>query len=701
MNPRALILGFLVLSLPALASVSSFGPETALTPPSVVHSTTLQSYPAVAANGDGFLAAWFDSRDQQGIYATRIDVTGHVVDQPSFLVAKEQGPLAATGIGRDTLLAVAVCGGLDVFRIDESRAITASAHVQTENICWTSVSIATNGSTVVVTYAGRVSVFDASLTPKQNATIDSAATFSAVASNGSDFIVASGSQSPAAVATHLDANGAILSAHPFTFPNNVNSIVIASNGTDYLILGGGVILGAQRVDANGLPMNASKMVHIAAAPRAVIVPALAWSGREYLAIYFDAPFISSSQLGALVRLDSDATALGEQSLGDSRDASIAVHDGRAAVVSNGVRLTAQISSTDNPTALTIANALSTATPTQFTPKLVDANGTLTYFWRERGDSAQVLKAKIAGGSEVTLANPMASDYSAGFDGARYVVVWQSANAIQIQRFAPDLTPLDPSPVAFSPVNPIARPVAAIANGRALVSWLEATNTGEVKAIAIDTTTATMTIPQPVTLSAFPFSNDMVAVAWNGSDFAVVWAHELGPILDGLFSQPTEVLARHVSRDGAIISDTIQLARLDSYVGWLGAAGNYAAWSTRGLVYGKLIRAEGSALPIGPITSTGGLNVSTYRDGYVVAWPAPGSQFSTYSPALGIVDADGTPQTMYATEEMPHSFLSDDVDFKSGVLIYMRTANEPQYGGVSRLFTRTFAPVPPRRRAAAR
>jgi len=701
MTPRALLLGVLLLSLPALGAVSSFGPEVPLSPASIVPSNTIQTNVAIATNGDGFLAAWFDGRDQQGTYATRIDVDGHVLDQPSFLVAPEQGAVGEAGIGRDTIVAISQCGAIDLFRVDENRNVSAPTRVTTQtSVCWGSVSVATNGETIVAAFGGNIAVLDAGLKLTKQFTIDPLASYGAVASNGRDYVVVSASQSPVANSTHLDANGAIVSTQQIFYPNNINSLAIASNGNDYLTLTGGPILGAQRLDANGGATEGGKMVHVASSPRPVTTPKIAWDGNEYIATYVQAPFISSSQLAAVVRVNANADVLNEQSLGGAREANVAFRSGRAAVVSLQSSATLQMFAPDNLTALTLPVKISTATPHQSTPKIVDANGTLAYFWIERGNIFQ-LKAKIGGGDEKVLADSVLGNFSVGFDGTRYVVVWSNAVAIFVQRFERDLTPFDPNPVGIAPSTPFASPVAAIADGRALIAWPQAEESlYAIKAMVVDTTTATMTFPQPVTLSSPPLSNGNPAVAWNGHEFSVVWPHDLSVPFNGLFNPPDEILAGHVSRDGAILDDTFVVARPGTSVTWLGAAGDYVAWITGSMAFGKLIRPAGDAQPLGPSVANAGLNVATYRGGYVVAWPAPGSTASTYSPALRLVDANGTPLTMYALSEVPHSFLVNDVDFESGVIVYMRTGIEAQYGGMSRLFARTFDPVPPKRRGAS-
>jgi hypothetical protein len=704
---KLLMLGSLVLSLSSFAAVLSFGPEVPLsqTGPQIISSATSASSPAIATNGDGFLAAWSDSRDQQGFYATRVDADGHIIDQPSFFVSAGQGPTASTGIGRDTLLAVAPCYAIDLFRIDENRNVVASAHIPTPIHCWDNVSIATNGNTVVVVYTQQGSgvgdpvtsnfgergaaVLDASLNVKYEFPINASESLAAaaVASNGTGFAMVTAGPSPAATVTQLDASGTIMSSHSFVLPNNVNSLAIASNGDEYLALAGGPVLAAQRINAEGSPIDAANVVHVAVL-RPVSGPRLTWDGAEYIATYEPAP-LSSPALSAAVRLDAGAQVLGEQSLGGDSRADVAIRDGRAAVLTTGVSVNAQILSTANLAALTPPTAVSTSAAAQSTPKLVDANGTLTYFWREGGS----LKAKIESGNEVKLVDSVGGEYSAGFDGTNYVVVWQTANEIHAQRFAPNLAPLDPAPLSFNPSSAVRETVAAVADGRALVAWAEGTPL-VIKATAIDTTKTTMAIPPPVLVSSL--NTQHPAVAWNGTDFAIVCANQLDFIGD--FLPFSEVVARHITRDGAIASDIINIATNLGHVASIGVAGDFAAWTLETydpLVFGKRIRAAGNAVVIGPNTATGGINVATYRDGYVVAWPAEGSTSTTYTPALRLVDADGAPGAMYATGEVPHGVLTDDVAFASGVMVYLRATVEPQYGGVSRLFVRTFAPQPHR------
>ena len=701
MPQRALLLVSLFLSFSAVAAVSSFGPEQPVSPPTIVQLKTLQSNVAIATNGDGFLAAWFDSREQRGIYATRIDAEAHLIDKSSFLLAPEYGAVAATGDGRDTLVAIHSCGGIDLFRVDENRNISAPSHVTTENICYENVSLATNGDTTVFAYGGHVAVFDRSLQLTKHFAIDATARYAAVATNGSDYVVISGAQSPNVTSAHLDASGAIVSTQPLTFPNNINSLALASNGNEYLALAGGVVLTAQRLNANGGAIDNVKSVPVASSPRPVIMPKLVWDGSEYVATYVQAPALSSSQAAAVLRLTSTADLLGEKPVGGSTEAAIAFRNGVVAVLSLQPYARVQTFSAVDLTALAGPAGISTSAPPQRTPKLVEVDGTLTTFWVEFGGDLRQLKAKSGDGEIKTLIDSIGGEYSVGFDGVRYVVVWSNAASIMVQRFERDLTPFDPGPVGLAPIA-LMPPAAAIASGRALIAWPQLEGgLFVIKAMALDTTTATMTFPQPVTLSSPPLGNGLPAVSWNGNAFVVVWPHQLEGFPAGDLLPPDELLARHVSRDGVVLDDAFTVARLNAHVTWLAAAGDYAAWSTGSMIFGKLIRAEGNATPIGPSAAGGGLNVATYRGGYVVEWQAPGSSFNTYSPALRLVGANGTPQTMYALSEMAHASFSDDVDFDAGVIAYMRTANEPQYGGVARVFTRTFEPVPPKTRATAR
>jgi hypothetical protein len=693
----------LFLSRSALAAVSSFGPEVPLTREATPTLSTRSKFASgVATNGDGFLVAWSEMRDRAGIYATRLDAAGHAIDQPSFFVMSALGTITLAGAGRDTLIAVSSCETIDLTRVREDGSISPTTHINiaTPN-CGERASVATNGRTVIVVFGGVVTVLDESLRFVRQFNVQVVAT-GAVATNDGDYVVITSQQDTTAKLTHLDADGAVVSTATVTFPNRVNAFALAWNGAEYLALAAGPTLDAVRIDASGNPVAAARVVAISRLNPGR--PQIAWDGNSYIAAYAPAPLISEGQFTFLLRLDRDANTLAERLSWSSGDTPIAVrHDvGIFASTADGGH--ASPFSVDTLAAVATPQLFSFAAAKQSMPRAVDTAGVLTAFWREQDANGQTLKAKMVGGSEKTLLTGMSGDYIAGFDGARYVVVWQRfSNTIDVQRFNADLTPFDASPITFDPLAPIGRPGAAIADGRVLIAWPQFDDVSTIKQVVIDTTAAMLTFPQPMTISTPPHANHNPAVAWDGHQFAVVWAHQTSDVLQDPVAPPLdEVLARHVSRDGALLDEAFVVARPDASINAVVAASDFACWPIGKILFGKAIREAGAAMPIGPIDALGRINMSPERGGgVVIAWPAPGSTDALYSPALRLVDANGVPGTMYAASEVPRATSDDDVAFADGTIIYMRTGTEPQYGGMSRLFARTFDPAPPRRRGTAR
>lgn len=714
--PVLLVLLILLLLPLSGSAASSFGPEVAVTPPVPTLSSTFQLSPAAAPNGDGFLAAWWDARAYPGIYAGRLEANGNVVDQRDLFVTPKQGAIAMTALGRDTLLAVATCGAIDVFRIDESNAITDSTTFGTNSqLCFGDLSMATNGETIVLAYAGDVSVLDPDLNLVSQASIDAAAVYGAVATDGRDYVVVTAAVTPLAKTTHLDHRGAVIEANGIVFPNRVESLSIASTGTDYLAVAGGPVLGAVHLAAGGAQVGVEKSVQIATPIRGASRPRIAWGGSAYVITYNQQPQLSSSQVSSVLRVDADAQPLTTRVLGAVSSTALAVRPGRALVTSTVVGATAQAFDADTLAPLGDAKRISYTTADQFLPKLLDAGGTLIAFWVERTFDGQSLKAKplTDGATETTLTGGASSRYSAVFDGTNIILVFEGlAGTVTIRRFRPDLTPIDEAGLTFGSTSSVFQSVAAAGDGRLLIAWVEAgTNVFEVRTRMYDTTGPSLVHLNTSTVSLPPHSSEWPAVAWNGTDFVVMWAHatEEPSIISLAPPPPDELLARRIARDGTLIDAApVLVANPKSDVSWTALASNggrfYGAWTQRDPANGRPVVA-GKVLDSNDDPDILGGNidiaesVAPFGDGFVVAWGAPNADFSAYSPTLRLIDAAGSPGPTFALPLMPKISTVSYVTFASGTLAYVRAGTAPELGGALRLFTRTFSPAG-RRRASA-
>jgi len=716
--PRApVVIVLLLLSLSGSAA-SSFGPEVAVTPPTALPSSAVQMYAAAAANGDGFLVAWWENRAQSGVYTARLSAEGTLMDQRDLFVSPTQGTTAMTPLGRDTLLAILNCGTLEIDRISEANTIVDSAKVATStSVCFSDFSLVTNGETVVVAYGGNVSVFDLDLNLTAQQPIDASAIYGAAATDGRDYVLVSARPSSSlATATRLDHRGSVVESHDVAFPNRIEYLDIESNGTDYLAIAGGPVLGAARLAATGAQLGAPVSVQITSPSRGATDPHIAWGGTAYVVTYREQPQISTTPLASILRVDPDGQVLTNRQVGSFATTNVAVRPGRALLLTTVSFVQAQALNADTLTPVADAKNVSYSTAEQFTPKLVDANGTLVAFWRERRFDAQYLKAKVLadGASEQTLITGVFSDYSVGFDGTNFIVVFMGgANFISAQRFRMDLTPAGVVNAIVGSANSISTPAATAADGRLLVTWAEAD--GGVYAIkerVFDTTGDSFLVLNTATLSAPPFDSGRPSTAWNGTDFLVMWTHATaGPPVILAPPPPADVFVQRVARDGTVIDAApVLVASPNRIVSWTALASNggnfYAVWtqvdpsSGRLAVFGKLIEST-LAMDPGNGTFLGNdidirANVAPFGSGYVVSWSTPNADATAYAPTLRLIDGAGHAGAAYALPFMPRVSSPPDVVFADGTMAYVRIGTEHELGGALRVFTRTFGPGGKRR-----
>jgi hypothetical protein len=717
---KRFLLVSLLVTCSGFAATSAFGPETALTPPSLTEPPSVQISVSVATNGDGFLAAWYDYRDQNGVYATRIDANGRVIDQPSFFISAEPGVLTLLGAGRDTILASATCGGLDLMRIGEDKRISAPTHIDTSHSgCIYYPSLATNGETILLVYAGTGVLLDLNLRVIKAFNFDPSASMATVASNGHDYVAVTAPRSTFARSTHIDRNGAIVSAQDIVFPRVVESLAIASSGNDFLAIAGGEVLGVQRLNVDGFPIDAGRAIEPESPPRGVMRPSIVWSGTDYITSYMRQT--ASLPEVMVLRLTPAADLAAQRTVSSSYDpgTNIAIRAGSAIVVWAAPRATAEIVSPQTLAPIGSPHPLSFSATTQFTPKLVNVGSSLAAVWLERTFEQASLKAMIVGApaSEKTLISGLLPrDYSVAFDGTNLVVLWQAdiTNAITLQRFHANLTPLDFQPFVITGTEPLGRATFAAGIGKVLIAWPAWDGSQIAMKAALLNTTAQLTAPLQMTISAAPFNNHDAAVAWNGKDFMVVWAHATGtpPSYELDPTPPDDVVARRVSATGTLLGIVPKIVAVpNKTLGTTSIASNggdfFATWVQRNVPSRPLIAGAfvGAALTM-PATSGTAIGevddgvpaLAPFGGGYVVAWPAVGSAINFYTPSVRVISSNGTPGTTFTLPEVPHAFVTEDVVFASGMLLYDRIGTELQYGGMRRLFTRLFTPALPRRRA---
>jgi hypothetical protein len=85
----ARLLTLLAFALPTLAQLPppSVGPELAVSAAERTSDTFTQYYPTIASDGEGFLALWEDGRAGGGLFVTRLNAAGEVLDPEGIAVA--------------------------------------------------------------------------------------------------------------------------------------------------------------------------------------------------------------------------------------------------------------------------------------------------------------------------------------------------------------------------------------------------------------------------------------------------------------------------------------------------------------------------------------------------------------------------------------------------------------------------------------
>jgi hypothetical protein len=303
------------------------------------------------------------------------------------------------------------------------------------------------------------------------------------------------------------------------------------------------------------------------------------------------------------------------------------------------------------------------------------------------------------GDPVTVwQSPSQSDVAVTFTGSLYFIAWTEEagsrdNAhVVMRRFRTDLTPIDPAPVPIAPA-PSRTPALTTDGTHALAVWAQDRSIRAVRlpdfGPVIDT---------PATLdSSLSFTPH---VAWNGGEYLVVWTH--GFHCDQIcVVPPPHVVGVRLAADGSPLDAapiaiattpfTEQYALAVASNGRDFAVGydavDSSAFEIRQRATFRHVDSNGTvgpevtpgSVPYGPLPTVA---IARRGEGYVVAYEND-NDFH-----LAHFDDAISGDIVFATSPTFGEFALD-----ASLIAYTRFADEPQYGGVRRLFTRTVASEP--------
>jgi len=332
-----------------------------------------------------------------------------------------------------------------------------------------------------------------------------------------------------------------------------------------------------------------------------------------------------------------------------------------------------------------------------------AEGGLT-LWRE-----QNVMAQAQGGVPHAIVDGDV-DVHAGRGATSYLAVWISDAKLWAKRVAFDGTPLDADPIFVADSGSVAygfvqsTPAIAFDGTDYLVVWPD--TLGNLRAIRV--AQSGHAIGAPVMLMDHgnaTVSANSARVVWDGTSYVVAWADQpYSTALSPQPPQPARISVVRVSASGALLDAKPQVLWDKSNVYSVGLATNgsgvveivWMAPSSLGSRHLCVFRngVELACSDLGPHDSPPfDLDLAWDGSEYVAAWSdPPASQVKALR-----LDVDAEPFVVSDNASQASIAASPG----GATIAYVRVADEPPFGSVPRVFTRTLvrSGATPRRRAA--
>lgn len=662
--------------------------------------------PALASDGDGFLAVWSDRRSgKPALLAARITSSGEVLDPTGIvLTTLSGGPAQVVWNGERYLVFFPIDRTIMIVTVERD-GTASSFRPLLDNA--SDIAVATNGSRIVIAYEGdrhsvlipsrtHVAVLDMNAFVLRSSAIDTyrgeRLAPSVVALPNGSFVVA----------WNVRAARFELNALPFD----------ASGGRKALarIPIGGVDLEA-KLHANGDALVAVSELFswgVSADLATVTTPRerppgapFALRGRAAIAggdVLEVAPFDEQGYAGAREHV-LDATPDGYHVLGSI---SALQSDGHVLfawvtyhyATNSQFRLQASVADPDTLTPDTPTFDLTRAAMAQATPAIAAGATESLVAWTEPdgifaariNDAGEHLDAR---GIRITEGFPMHPPRVAFHDG-RYVIAFAETDAIVLRYVTPGGTLLPDSVRIPMEVDPW-RVVLASGGGTLLVAWSD----GQIHATRVHPS-GTFDPPVVVSAGAEHFAVDP-AIAWNGTEFLIAWVQQYE--FDRTWFR-RKLLARRVTPELALAGSLTAVADTPSDgIGVPAAASDGTGWF---VAWPELYSLEVRVKRLGDTAST------IVDRGFVpeLTWTGK-TLYVAYRPESGVlavrpVAGEGVEQTIAGIPKPDDSWYGEleqiGVAARNGrwVAVYTRIGAAAE-GFVPRVFA-TFTPNQPRRRS---
>src|SRR5262249_14433883 len=115
-----------------------------------------------------------------------------------------------------------------------------------------------------------------------------------------------------------------------------------------------------------------------------------------------------------------------------------------------------------------------------------------------------------------------------FDGQNFLVVWTNTGELLATHVRPDGTVVEATPLVLRSGPVMSMSTVPLAGENCLIVWRDQTGAQEDIHGARSRTSDGMMVGSPVTIAAQPTAERVPAVAYDGTNFLVVWEDERSP-----------------------------------------------------------------------------------------------------------------------------------------------------------------------------
>ncbi|HEV2719729.1 MAG TPA: hypothetical protein VG323_06895, partial [Thermoanaerobaculia bacterium] len=519
----------LIFSLVLFATAAFAQPEIAVSTPHYGPAPGDQMRPQVATNGSDFLVAWNDNRGTSAVYAQRVKADGTVLDGTGIRVADGVallGVFRAGGIY--TLILTSSIGVASAASIDDDGVLVEPPHTVMTGVY--ARAAASNGTRIVLGDSDGVTILDEhGHLIERNVLAPPMASWIGLGSNGSTFLLVTGTYVNAQNSVHftaLDGNGHVVSSSQRDDAPGGDRPIIASDGDGYLVVylrDGGVSV-AVNVDRAGVVKSVSTL------PQNWLywpASALQWSGSSYLLSSFSLP-LNKMAIGTISRDGTDAitrSALGPTTPGATDVPSIAWNGSEALVVwtagfqsdPNGWEVLGAFADAGGGLG-TAPMVIPRSGNAQRGPAIASGGTNDLAVWNEGSDlyAARITHGGVALDGAGILVAHNAFQPQVIFDGEAYLVAWLDNNGVHAQRIdAATGALLGGITTLFGACAPSFN--AGRDNVGVLLVVQDCSNELFAQRVGI-----AGPVGGPVPISPSGFSSGYPRMAWNGSEWLIVF-----------------------------------------------------------------------------------------------------------------------------------------------------------------------------------